>query len=76
MLISRQYAKVLESQGFKEEALKIYEELQKKGEDVDEDIQRLTKKRKFKGVNIIKLREFNEINQKNRYQFEKWLSEF
>jgi len=79
MLIkTKTYAKILESQGFKEEALKIYEQLLKKDrndKEIIEVIQRLKTKKKFDGVNIVKLKEFNEINEKNRYEFEKWLSE-
>jgi hypothetical protein len=69
---TKTYAKLLESQGFKQEALEIYESLPP-DEEVLEAIRRLKNKKKFKGVNIIKLREFDEINQKNRYDFEKWL---
>ena len=71
------YAKILESQGFKEEALKIYEQLLKENEndkEIIKAIKRLKTKRKFEGVNIVKLKEFNEIDDKSRYGFEKWLS--
>ena len=72
------YAKILESQGFKEEALKIYEQLLKENEndkEIIEAIERLKTRQKFDEVNIVKLKEFNEINDENRYEFEKWLSE-
>ncbi|HIQ50703.1 MAG TPA: tetratricopeptide repeat-containing protein [Nautiliaceae bacterium] len=79
MLIkTKTYAKILESQGFKEEALKIYELLlkeNKNNKEIIEAIQRLKTRKKFDGVNIIKLKEFNEINEEKRYEFEKWLSE-
>ena len=79
MLIkTKTYAKILESQGFKKEALKIYEQLLKenKGDkEIIKAIERLKSRKKFDGVNIFKLKEFNEINKKNRYEFEKWLSE-
>ena len=78
MLIkTKTYAKILESQGFKEEALKIYEQLLKENKNDKEIIkatQRLKARKKFDEANIIKLKEFNEINDKNRYEFEKWLS--
>ncbi len=74
---TKTYARILETQGFKQEALEIYEELLKEGEDneIIEAIQRLKKRKMFEGVNVLKLKEFNEINQLNRYKFEKWLSE-
>jgi hypothetical protein len=73
------YAQILEYQGFKQEALNIYQNLAKKypkDKEILEAIKRLTHKKKFKGVNIIKLNEFNNLNQINRFEFEKWLSEF
>ena len=79
MPLTKTYAKILESQGFKREALEIYEKLLKKypeEKELQESIERLKKRKKFKGVNIVKLKEFDNINQKNRYNFEKWLSEF
>ena len=79
MPLTKTYAKILESQGFKREALEIYEKLLKKypnDKELQESIERLKKRKKFKGINIIKLKEFDNINQKNRYNFEKWLSEF
>ena len=79
MPLTKTYAKILESQGFKREALEIYEKFSKKypeDRELLESIERLKKRKKFKGVNIIKLKEFDNINQKNRYNFEKWLSEF
>ena len=72
------YAKILESQGFKEEALKIYKLLLKENKndkEIIETIKRLKTRKKFDGVNIVRLKEFNEINDENRYKFEKWLSE-
>ncbi len=78
MPLTKTYAKILESQGFKHEALKIYTKLLKKYPDdkeLKESISRLQTRKKFEDVNIVKLREFDKINQKNRYNFEKWLSE-
>ncbi|NPA87677.1 tetratricopeptide repeat protein [Caminibacter pacificus] len=78
MPLTKTYAKILESQGFKSEALDIYRKLLKKypeDKELIEAIKRLEKRRKFKGVNVLKLKEFENINQKNRYDFEKWLSE-
>jgi hypothetical protein len=69
---TKTYAKLLESQGFKQEALEIYESLPK-DKEVTEAIQRLKERKKFSGVNIIKLKEFDNINQKNRFEFEEWL---
>jgi ribosomal protein L4 len=69
---TKTYAKILESQGFKKEALEIYESLEK-DEEVIEAIKRLKQRKKFNGVNVIKLKEFDNINQKNRFKFEKWL---
>ncbi len=79
MPLTKTYAKILESQGFKHEALEIYKKLLKKypeDKEIKESIKRLQTRKKFEGVNIIKLKEFDNINQKNRYEFEKWLSEF
>jgi len=72
---TKTYAQILESQGFKEEALKIYQELLKNSNDkeIKEAVKRLLTRKKFNNVNILKLREFDEINQKNRYEFEQWL---
>jgi len=70
---TKTYAKILEAQGFKQEALEIYESLDKNDEEVAQAIERLKKRKHFKGVNILKLKEFDEINQKNRFEFEKWL---
>jgi len=78
MPLTKTYARILESQGFKNEALDIYKKLLNINPDdkeLIETIQRLSKRRKFNGVNVLKLKEFDEINQKNRYKFEKWLSE-
>jgi len=74
---TKTYARILETQGFKQEALEIYEELLKKNNDPEiiEAVERLKKRKFFEGVNVLKLKEFNEINQLNRYDFEKWLSE-
>ena len=54
-----------------------YEELLKEKEDPEilEAIERLKQRKFFEGVNVLRLKEFNEINQLNRYDFEKWLSE-
>lgn len=79
MLIkTKTYAKILESQGFKKEALKIYEELlekNKEDEEIINAIKRLKTRKKIDGINIVKLKEFDEIDNTNRYEFEKWLSE-
>ncbi|WP_456470502.1 tetratricopeptide repeat protein [Caminibacter sp.] len=78
MPLTKTYAQILENQGFKYEALEIYKKLLKKypnDKELKEAITRLKSRKKFKGVNIIKLQEFDKINQKNRYEFEKWLSE-
>ena len=74
---TKTYARILETQGFKQEALEIYEELLKENEDPEiiDVIERLKKRKFFEGVNVLKLKEFNEINQLNRYDFEQWLSE-
>ena len=78
MLIkTKTYAKILESQGFKKEALKIYEELlekNKEDEEIINAIKRLKTRKKIDGINIVKLKEFDEIDNTNRYEFEKWLS--
>jgi len=78
MPLTKTYARILESQGFKKEALSVYKKLLKlnpNDKEIIEAIQRLSKRKKFKGVNILKLKEFDEINQKNRFEFEKYLSE-
>ena len=79
MLNSKFYALLLQSQGFKNEALQIYNNLLLKNPDdleLKREIKNLTTKKYFKVSNPIKLKEFEEINQKNRYEFEKWLSGF
>jgi len=78
MPLTKTYARILESQGFKNEALGVYKKLLKinpEDKEIIEAIERLSKRKKFKGVNILKLKEFDEINQKNRFKFEKYLSE-
>jgi uncharacterized protein HemY len=77
LIKTKTYAQILEMQGFKEEALAIYEELLKENEDeeIKEAIKRLKKKNQFEGVNFEKLKEFDNINEENRYTFEIWLSE-
>jgi hypothetical protein len=78
MPLTKTYARILETQGFKNEALAIYEKLLKKypnDKELIESIERLKHRKKFSGVNVLKLKEFDNINQKNRYEFEKWLSE-
>ena len=74
---TKTYAQILEMQGFKEEALAIYEELAKINPDREilEAIERLKKRQIFEGVNLEKLKEFDNINSENRFKFEKWLSE-
>jgi uncharacterized protein HemY len=74
---TKTYARILETQGFKQEALEIYEELLKENKDPEiiEAVERLKKRKIFEGVNVLKLKEFNEISQLNRYGFEQWLSE-
>ena len=76
LINTKTYADILAIQGFKQEALEIYEDLLKESNDpeIKESINRLKKRKTFKNVNVIKLNEFNKINQKNRYEFEKWLS--
>jgi len=74
---TKTYAQILEIQGFKQEALEIYEELLKKSDDeeIKEAVKRLKQRKSFEGVNVLKLKEFNNLNQKNRYDFEHWLAE-
>ena len=79
MPLSKIYALILESQGFKEEALDVYFkllELNPNDEEIKKEILRLQKRNKFEGVNILKLDEFNQINEHNRYEFEKYLKDF
>ena len=77
LIKTKTYAQILEMQGFKEEALAIYEELLKERDDeeIKEAIKRLKRKHIFEGVNFEKLKEFDNINEENRYKFEIWLSE-
>ncbi len=78
MPLSKTYAEILASQGFKSEAIEVYEKLLLKNpndKEIIEALNRLKKRKRFNGVNILKLKEFDEINQKNRYEFEKWLKE-
>ncbi len=74
---TKTYAQILEIQGFKQEALEVYEELLEHENDpeIKQAVERLKKRKIFDGVNVLKLKEFNETTQLNRYEFEKWLSE-
>ena len=79
MLLNKTYALILESQGFKNEALEIYKKLLKTNpndKELKQNIKRLQKKENFEGVNILKLKEFENINQENRYEFENYLKDF
>jgi len=78
MPLTKTYARILESQGYKEEALEIYKKLLEKNpndKELIENINRLLKRKKFKGINVLKLKEFDQIDHKNRFEFEKWLKE-
>ena len=78
MPVSKIYAEILLSQGYKTEALEVYKKLLKQNpddEEIIEAIKRLTKRKTFKGVNVLKLKEFDNITQENRYEFENWLKE-
>ena len=70
MFETKTYALILESQGFFKEALEIYKKI-----NSTEDIKRLSKKRKIEGVNVLKLKEFENIDKKNKYEFEKYLKD-
>ena len=78
MPLSKTYAEILISQGFKSEAIEVYKKLLEKNpedREIIDALNRLMKRKKFDGVNILKLKEFDNINQKTRYQFENWLKE-
>ena len=78
MFKTKLYALILESQGFKKEALEIYQYLLKKSpndKEILNSIKRLTKKRKITNINLLKLKEFENINASNRFEFEAWLKE-
>jgi len=78
MPLSKTYAEILLSQGFKNEAIEVYKKLLEKNpedKEIIEILKALKKRRKFEGVNILKLKEFDNINQKNRYEFENYLKE-
>ena len=78
MPLSKTYAEILLSQGFKNEAIEVYKKLLEKNPDdkeIIEILKALKKRRKFEGVNVLKLKEFDNINQKNRYEFENYLKE-
>ena len=79
MPLSKTYALILESQGFKEEALEVYFkllELNPNDKEIKENIKRLQNRTRFEGVNILKLNEFNHINEETRYEFENYLKDF
>ena len=78
LIKTKTYADVLHRQGQKEEALAIYKDIydKTKSREIKKIIDELTTLKKFDDVNVLKLNEFNEVTQKNRYEFEKWLSEF
>lgn len=72
------YAQILESQGFKQEALDIYAILLEKHPDdieIKESIDRLEKKRKhFQGVNQKRKDHFIHMESDEAFEeFEKWL---
>ncbi len=78
MPLTKTYARILESQGFKSEALDIYQKLLKKNpkdKELLKNIKRIQKRNTYKGVNVLKLKEFENLNNKNRYKFEKWLGD-
>ena len=78
MPLSKTYAQILLSQGFKKEAIEVYEKLLEKNpndEELKKIIKGLKKRKKFEGVNILKLKEFDNINENNRFEFENWLKE-
>jgi len=78
MPLTKTYALILEFQGFKEEALSIYQKLLEKypnDKEIIDSINRLTKRKKFKDVNILKLKEFENIDENSRFEFEKYLKE-
>jgi len=78
MPLTKTYAEILLSQGFKEEAIEIYKKLLEKNpndKEITKRLNSLTQRKKFNGVNILKLKEFDNINQNNRFEFEKWLKE-
>ena len=78
LIKTRIYADILLRQGQREEALEIYKEIYNdtKDEEIKKIIDEITTFKKFDGVNVLKFKEFDGVNQKNRYEFEKWLSEF
>ena len=81
MLQNKRYALILESQGFFKEALEIYEKLLKtypNDKDIKQSIKTLINRTHFeeiRDINILKLQEFENINEENRYEFEKYLKE-
>ncbi len=78
MPLSKTYAEILLSQGFKDEAIEVYEKLLLKNPDdkeIKKALEMLKKRKKFKDVNVLKLKEFDNITQENRYEFENWLKE-
>ncbi len=79
MPLTKTYAQILQSQGFKQEALGIYKKLLRlnpNDEELKKSIKRLQERKKFEGVNILKLKEFDTINEKNRFDFENYLKDF
>ena len=79
MPLTKTYARILESQGFKQDALEIYKKLLKKDpndKELIKNIQRINKRKTFEGVNILKLQEFDKINEENRIDFENYLKDF
>ena len=78
MPLTKTYARILESQGFKKDALEIYKKLLKlnpNDKELKKNIKRLQERKKFEGVNILKLEEFDKINEKNRFDFENYLKD-
>jgi len=78
MFENKTYALILESQGFFKEALEVYQNILLQNPtdtSIKKEINRLLKRNKFEGVNVLKLKEFDNINKKNRYEFESYLKD-
>jgi len=77
MLQNKTYARILESQGFFDEAFVIYKNLLQKNpndKEIKESLKRLKKIRtKFNGVDKKAKEYFIKMNESQFYEFEKWL---
>ena len=71
IVMTKTYAKMLENQGYFEDAIKVYKKLYKNNPD-DQEIKEAL--RKYKNVNLKVLEYFVRMEKEENYEkFERWL---